>query len=360
MRTGINTGEVVAGDPTERHAFATGEAVALAQRLEATASPGEILLGEKTYRLVTVLGAAGIGKSRLMNELLADTRAEARVLLGRCLPYGEGITYWPLRDLIRDAARELSQEAIQELMEGEPEAERIAARISGAIGLREMSASPEDTMWAVRLLLEHLAREQPLIVGFDDLQWAESTFVDLIEYLCGWVRDAPMLIVCLARPELLDRHPAWIARGEAITLDPLSELQAEELLEHLRGETEVGDELLVRITRAAEGNPLFVEQMLAMLTENGTTTADLAIPPTIHALLAARLDRLAHDERAVIERASVIGKEFWRTAIAELSSDPERTVVGASLMTLARKELIEPAQSTFFSEDAFKFRHILI
>ena len=102
-------------------------------------------------------------------------------------------------------------------------------------------------------------------------------------------------------PSLLDRHPAWIARGEAITLDPLSELQAEELLEHLRGETEVGDDLLARITQAAEGNPLFVEQMLAMLTENGTASADLAIPPTIHALLAARLDRLAPDERVVIE-----------------------------------------------------------
>ncbi len=430
MRTGINTGEVVAGDPTEGHAFATGEAVALAQRLEAAASPGEILLGEKTYRLVrdailveeleplelkgrstpvnawrllavvtgapayarrldspmigrqdelgrlreifeetvrdhtcnlvTVLGPAGIGKSRLMNELVADTRAEARVLLGRCLPYGEGITYWPLRDLIRGAARELSQEAIEDLMEREPEAERIAARIAGAIGLRETSASPEDTMWAVRRLLEHLAREQPLIVGFDDLQWAESTFIDLIEYLCGWSKDAPMLIVCLARPDLLDRHPAWIGRGEAIMLDPLSALQAEELLEHLRGETEVGDDLLARITQAAEGNPLFVEQMLAMLTENGTASADLAIPPTIHALLAARLDRLAPDERAVIESASVIGKEFWRTAVAELSSGPEGAAVGASLMTLARKELIEPAQSTFFSEDGFQFRHILI
>ena len=430
MRTGINTGEVVAGDPTEGHAFATGEAVALAQRLEAAASPGEILLGETTYRLVreailvepldplelkgrsqpvhawrllgvvsgapafarrldapmigrqaeldrlratfeeavrdqacrlvTVLGPAGIGKSRLMRELLADVRAEARVLLGRCLPYGEGITYWPLRDLVRNAARELSQEAIEEVLQGEPEAGRIAGLVAGAIGLQEAPASPEDTMWAVRRMLEHLAREQPVIVGFDDLQWAEPTFADLIEYLVGWSRDAPMMIVCLARPELLDRHPAWISRGDAITLDPLSALQAEELLEHLRGDAEVGSDLLARITEAAEGNPLFVEQMLAMLTENGTAASDLTIPPTIHALLAARLDRLSPDERAVIERASVVGKEFWRTAIAELSPDAERAEVGASLMTLARKELIEPARSTFFAEDAFKFRHILI
>jgi class 3 adenylate cyclase/tetratricopeptide (TPR) repeat protein len=430
MRTGINTGEVVAGDPTEGHAFATGEAVALAQRLEAAASPGEILLGESTHRLVrdavlvepleplelkgrskpvnawrllgvvsgapafarrldspmigrqeelgrlreafvaavrdqscgivTVLGPAGIGKSRLVNELVADVRGEARVLLGRCLPYGEGITYWPLRDLVGGAAGGLSQERIEALLEGDREAERIATLVAGAIGIQETSASPEDTMWAVRRLFEHLAREQPLIIGFDDLQWAESTFVDLIEYLCGWSRDAPMLIVCLARPDLLDRFPTWISRGDEITLSPLSSLQAEELLEHLRGETEVESDLLTRITQAAEGNPLFVEQMLAMLTENGTATADLAIPPSIHALLAARLDRLSQDERAVIERASVVGKEFWRSAVVELSPDAERVSVGASLMTLARKELIEPARSSFESEDAFKFRHILI
>jgi predicted ATPase/class 3 adenylate cyclase len=430
MRTGINTGEVVAGDPTEGHAFATGEAVALAQRLEAAASPGEILLGESTYRLVrdavlveplepldlkgrsqpvnawrllavvsgapafarrldapmigreaelgrvrelfeeavrsqtcrlvTVLGPAGIGKSRLAGELLADVRSEARVLLGRCLPYGVGITYWPLRDLVRDAASKLTQEGIEELLEGEPEAERIAARVAGAIGVGETSAAPEETMWAVRRLLEHLAREQPLIIGFDDLQWAESTFVDLIEYLVGWVRDAPILIVCLARPELLDRFPAWVSREDAITLSPLSPLQAEELLEHLRGETEVDPDLMARITQAAEGNPLFVEQMLAMLTENGAASADFAIPPTIHALLAARLDRLGPDERTVIERASVIGKEFWRSAVTELSPEAERDTVGASLMTLARKELIEPARSIFESEDAFRFRHILI
>jgi class 3 adenylate cyclase/tetratricopeptide (TPR) repeat protein len=430
MRTGINTGEVVAGDPTEGHAFATGEAVALAQRLEAAASPGEILLGEKTYRLVrdavlvepleplelkgrskpvkawrllgvvagapavarrldspmigrqdelarlrtvfeesvrdqtcrlvTVLGPAGIGKSRLMNELLADVRAEARVLLGRCLPYGEGITYWPLRDLVRDAAGRLSQDAIEELLQGEPEAERIAARVAGAIGIQETSASPEETMVAVRRLLEHLARQQPLIVAFDDLQWAEQTFVDLIEYLCGWARDAPLLIVCLARPDLLDRFPSWIGRGEAITLEPLSPLQAEELLEHLLGDTEVDADLLARISRAAEGNPLFVEQMLAMLTEDAPATADLTIPPTIHALLAARLDRLAPEERTLIERASVVGKEFWRSAVTELSPDTERESVGASLMVLARKELIEPARSSSELEDSFKFRHILI
>ena len=435
MRTGINTGEVVAGDPSEGHAFATGGAVAVAQRLEAAASPGEILIGEATYRLVrdavlvepleplelkgksqpvrawrllgvlsgapafarrldapmvgrerelerlrevfdeatrrrecrviNVIGTAGIGKSRLVNELLASVRDEASVLEGRCLPYGKGITYWPLRDLVRGAGGELTRERIEELLEGDADAKKVAARVAGAIGIAGSTSAPEETMWAVRRLLEHLARKQPLVIAFDDLQWAEPTFLDLIEYLLGWIRDAPILIVCLARPDLLEQHPGWLAtaaNASAITLDPLSEAEAESLLELLRGETELTADLFTRITEAAEGNPLYVEQMLAMLTENGNGSAkrDFAIPPTIHALLAARLDRLEPEERAVIERASVIGKEFWRGAVAELTPARERETAGPHLMTLARKEFIEPGASIFPEEDGFRFRHILI
>ncbi len=182
-------------------------------------------------------------------------------------------------------------------------------------------------MWAVRRLLERIARDRPVILGLDDLQWAEPTFLDLIEYLVGWSREAPILIVCLARPELLDRHPGWLSSkpgSTEIRLEPLSEPDAQSLLELLRGDAEVSPAMLARITRAAEGNPLFVEQMLAMMTEDGTPAADLAIPPSIHALLAARLDRLDPTERAVIERASVVGKEFWRGAVRELSPADER------------------------------------
>ena len=429
-RTGINTGEVVAGDPSEGHAFATGDAVALAQRLEAAASPGEILIGGATYRLVrdavlvepleplelkgksepveawrllgvvsgapafarrldapmvdrenelaqlrdafeqavrdqtarlvTVLGSAGLGKSRLANELLAEIRDEATVLGGRCLPYGEGITYWPLRDIVRDLAGGLRRSGLDELLAGEPQGERIAGQVAASVGVGDGSPAPEETMWAVRRLFEHVARERPLIVGFDDLQWAEPAFLELIEYIVGWTREAPILVLCLARPDLLDRHPAWHSVGDSIMLAPLSNLEAEELLGHLRGETEVDATLLTRITDAAEGNPLFVEQLLAMIAENGAATGDLAIPPSIHALLAARLDRLAPDERAVIEGAAVIGKEFWRGAIGELVGGVDRGAVGASLMTLARKEFIEPARSIFPTEDGFRFRHMLI
>ena len=433
VRTGINTGEVVAGDPAEGQAFATGSAVATAQRLEAAASPGEILIGDSTYRLVreavlvepleplelkgksqpvrawrllgvltgapafarrldspmvgreheldrlraafeeaarkrecrviSVIGTAGIGKSRLVKELLSSVDDEASVLTGRCLPYGKGITYWPLRDLVRRAAGEVSREAIERLLEGEPDAHKVAARIAGAIGIAGSKSAPEETMWAVRRLLEHLAREVPLVIAFDDLQWAEPTLLDLIEYLLGWIRDAPILIVCMARPDLLELHPGWLGAAtsaSSIVLDPLSEPEAEVLLELLSGETELAADLFAQITEAAEGNPLYVEQMLAMLTENGSASHDLAIPPTIHALLAARLDRLEPEERAVIERAAVIGKEFWRSAIAELTPEEERESSAPRLMALARKEFIEPGASIFPEEDGFRFRHILI
>jgi predicted ATPase len=433
FRTGINTGEVVAGDPAEGQAFATGLAVAVAQRLEAAATSGEILIGDSTYRLVreavlvepleplelkgksepvrawrllgvlsgapafarrsdapmvgreqelgrlrtafeeatttrecrviSVVGTAGIGKSRLVKELLTSVDEEASVLTGRCLPYGKGITYWPLRDLVRRAAGEVSRERIEELLDGEPEAKKVAERVSGAIGIAGSTSAPEETMWAVRRLLEHLARERPLVIAFDDLQWAEATFLDLIEYLLGWIRDAPILIVCMARPDLLESTPGWLAavpNAGSIVLDPLSEPEAETLLELLRGETRLSADLFARITEASEGNPLFVEQMLAMLTENGSTSSDLTIPPTIHALLAARLDRLEPEERAVAERASVIGKEFWRGAITELTPAGEREAAGPRLMTLTRKEFIEPAVSIFPDEDGFRFRHILI
>jgi tetratricopeptide (TPR) repeat protein len=433
FRTGINTGEVIAGDPSEGQSFATGHAVAVAQRLEAAASAGEILIGDPTYRLVreavlvepieplelkgksepvrawrllgvltgapayarrsdapmvgrdreldrlrrsfeeasttrecrviSVIGSAGIGKSRLVKELLTAVEVDAVVLTGHCLPYGKGITYWPLRDLVRRAAGEVTIEGIERLLHGEPEAEKVAARMAGAIGIAGSRSAPEETMWAVRRFLEHLARERPVVIAFDDLQWAEQTFLDLIEYLLGWIRDAPILIICMARPDLLESAPGWLAavpNAASIVLEPLSEPEAETLLDVLSGETELSADLFARITEASEGNPLFVEQMLAMLTENGYASGDLPIPPTIHALLAARLDHLEAGERAVVERASVIGKEFWRGAINELTPPEEREAAGSLLMTLTRKEFIEPAISIFREEDGFRFRHILI
>ncbi len=278
-------------------------------------------------RLVTVLGPPGIGKSRLAREVSAVLDGEAVVLTGRCLPYGEGITYWPLVEIFREIGAE----------------DELEAALS--------AGAPEEVFWSVRKALERRARERPLALVVDDIHWAEPTLLDLAEHLGDWTRDAPVLLLCLARPELLDERPAW--RGESMTLQPLSQLESEELIRNSVGHLPLEDEARMRILAVAEGNPLFVEQLLAMLAEGGDPGH---VPPTIHALLEARLDALSDEERHVLECAAVIGQDFEWEALGELSPDRRRPS-GARLAALVRNELIRPHDAI---EDTFSFRHALI
>jgi class 3 adenylate cyclase/tetratricopeptide (TPR) repeat protein len=424
VRIGLNTGEVVAGDGGEGNTLVTGDAVNVAKRLEESADAGEIVVGEVTERLArasgefealepipargkmepvpawrvievdrdaagyerrfdiplvgrlreleqlrraygralaertchlfTLLGPAGIGKSRLSTELFDELADEATILTGRCLPYGDGITFWPLAEVIQELGTE---EGIEQLMADMDDGELVVERLCGATG--RATVESQETFWAVRKLCEALAQDRPLVLCFEDVHWAEPTFLDLIEYLAGWIRDAPMLLICLARPEFLDDRPSWLSGREnaaSLTLSPLSATDSEALLDALGAE---GDARL-RIAEAAEGNPLYAEQMAAMVAEGGYAEGLFTIPPTIQALLAARLDRLSGAERAAIERAAVCGKEFWREAVVELTPREEREQIGPVLMALVRKELIRPHRSTARPDDAFGFGHVLI
>jgi class 3 adenylate cyclase/tetratricopeptide (TPR) repeat protein len=421
-RAGIHTGEVVAPASGARVPVA-GDAVALAARLAQSAEPGEILLATSAERLVresaelerhegrearlvsiaseaeairrelgrpmigrereldqlrqalaradtehsaylfTILGPAGIGKSRLAAEFARAVAADATVLSGRCLPYGEGITFWPLAEIVRQASGESSREAIRRLVARQPDADLIADRVAGAIGLADASGAPEETFWAARKLLEALAETRPLVLVFDDLHWAEPTFLDLVEHVADSARRAPILLVCLARPELVEERRWWAGgklNATSLLLDPLSASESDALIENLLGDTTVSADARMRAAEAAEGNPLFLEQLLLMVVEEGASLEEVAVPPTIHLLLEARLDRLDPDVRAVVERASVVGKEFWSGAVVALSPEAERPHVPARLEQLARRELIRPSRSLFLGAEAFRFRHSLI
>jgi class 3 adenylate cyclase/tetratricopeptide (TPR) repeat protein len=396
-RIGMYTGEVVTGT-AER--LATGDAVNVAARLEQAAPPGEILIGEATlglvreaveveapaplpvkgkaqpvlaYRLVsvhelperrleapmvgretelaqvraafdqavagrscalfTVVGEAGVGKSRLVSEFLSGL--EATVVVGRCLPYGEGITYWPVVEVVKRLGVRPSDRA-------------AAAAIGSLLGEGEAGASAEEIAWAFRKTLERAAAARPLVVVFDDIQWGEQTFLDLVEHVGLLSSGAPMLLLCMARPELRERRTGWPV---PLVLEPLPE----EAVLRLMPEG-IGAGLRKRIARAAGGNPLFVEEMVAMAVE---LDDEVALPATLRALLAARLDQLDPGERQVLECAAVEGEIFHRGAAQALADGGDGQVT-PRLAALVRRGLIAPCRAHLAGEDGFRFRHLLI
>jgi predicted ATPase/class 3 adenylate cyclase len=317
---------------------------------------------ERACRLVTIVGTPGTGKSRLTREFLQSIDDQARVLVGRCAAYGQGITYLPLAEVVRAVAGDDPELALA-LRLRDTERGDVAARvIVGALGGKGQAGSPEETAWAFRRLFEALAASQPLALVIDDIHWAESPLLDLIEYLVGFSSGAPILVLCLTRPDLLETRPSWSAphpRSTLLALQPLTHDDASRLIDGLRPDRPLAPDVRQRIVDNAEGNPLFVEQMLAMLAEQPDGAAD-AIPPTIHALLAARLDRLPPAERAVLQRAAVQGRLFQRSAVAELLGPTAAGGLGATLLALARKEFVRPDASSVAGDDAFLFNHALI
>ena len=393
VRIGVNTGEVVTGDPSTGHGFVSGDAVNVGKRLEQAAAPGEIVFGETTHRLVahavqatrlealalkgkagetvafrlesidpaataiprrddtrfvgqereleqlraafdevasggvrlvTVVGEPGIGKSRLAQELLSSLEAHATVLVARCPPYGEGTTFSPLREAIREAGRDESA----------------------------FEGSSYEVFAAMRGMFEELARERPVVAVFDDVHWAEETLLDLIEHLSVRLGAQPVLLLCLARPELAERRPQWLSRAEAtLALEALSESDAQGLLSALGAPGAVHE----RIAELAEGNPLFIEQLAAFAGEGGL---DVTLSGSIRGVLHARLDRLDREERDVLERASVLGRSFPLDAVLQLMPAAEREQAQTRIFELVRRGLIQPEVAV--GEDGFRFQHALV
>jgi predicted ATPase/class 3 adenylate cyclase len=451
-RIGINTGEVVAGEPSFGHGFVTGDVVNTAKRLEEEAASGEILVGEGTLHLVRdavrsevvdglalrgkrlptsafrvvevsteapgvarrldvpivnreselnalqalfdkvvtrarcslvlVLGAAGIGKNRLAKEFAASLGEEVSVLRGRCVSYSEGVTFSPVVDVVKEALAltdadrpEQAREKVFRLISDQDDGDRVYERLSGVLGLGGAELPAQEIFWAVRRLLEALAVRRPVVVVFDDVHWGEPTFLDLLEYLAGRSQGFPILLCCLARPELLESRPSLSATdggAEHIRLEALREEETRELVAQFLDTGEVAEEVHLHVAAAAEGNPLFLEELLQMLIDDRhlrreggewRTSARLLgvrLPPTIQALLAARLDRLDGGERAVIERAAVIGPVFHWSAVAELAPASLVERLATHLQALVRRDFVRPVESEFAGEDAFAFSHGLM
>jgi len=327
---------------------------------------------DRRAHLFTIFGEPGVGKSRLAREFV-DGVERASSLVGRALPYGEGVTYWPLGEMIKAAAGIADDDPLEEAFEKLREccAEEAVADVLGlAAGLMEAlegERSPQEISWAASEVMERIADVQPLIVLFEDIHWAEEPLLDLIEHLADRVR-APLLVVCLARPELLDTRAGWgggRVRSTAIELEPLSAdesaLLVEKLLQQLTSAADgVAPELSEEVLERAEGNPLFVEETIRMLIDTGSSGAvPDRIPDTLQALIAARIDQLSPDAKALLQRASVIGRVFWKGALEHLS--PDAHDVEALLEDLLLRELVlREARSSISGETAYRFKHLLI
>jgi class 3 adenylate cyclase/tetratricopeptide (TPR) repeat protein len=435
VRTGVNTGEVVANtDENATMNLATGDAVNVAARLEQNAPANEVLIGDITYalvkdnveaerveltlkgkaepvpayrlvavkeptaavpiqrdapivgrefeldllggafaqvielktaRLVTVIGDAGVGKTTLIADFVRRASKQATVLRGRCLAYGDGITFWPLTEVTRAAAKIVEDDSTESatakmaaLLGDNPERDAIVERVASAVGLSSASFPVSEIFWGARKFLESQATERPLCLVIDDIHSAETTFLEFLEHLVETVNGRSILILCSARPDLLVDHAEWTdqAAMERIELRPLGSDDVEAMIDRLLGEVTLPRETRDRVVVAAEGNPLYVEQMVSMVKEHGG--GEIVVPPTINALLAARLDNLTREERAVVEPASVIGLVFAEAAVEAMVPTALMPTVPVRLSDLDRKQFVHPLPDA--EDPAFRFHHGLV
>ncbi len=339
-------------------------------------------LAARRPTLLSVLGPAGIGKSRLIAEFTASLGDRVEVAVGHCLPYGRDIGVWPIAQVVRDVAgipegggARSARRRLREFVAAEPDADILAEQLGALVGLADRGPAPDETSWAIRRALEIGARRRPLVVVLEDLQWGDDSLLDLVGYVSSTSTDVPVVFVCSARPELVERRPTWGSAGidaTTIRLEPLDDAETDDLLVRLLGSSELEPPARDRIASAAEGNPLFLEEIVSILIDDGhlheregrwEPAGDLTavpLPPTVKALLEARIDRLPADERALLEVAAIAGRDFGDEDLEALRPDADAGQVAAALDALCRRDLLELQRFSRPGSRWYAFRHILV
>ncbi len=334
----------------------------------------------RTSRLTTVLGGPGLGKSRLADSFTDSLGERALVLQGACPSYGDGITYLPLARAVRRAAgstrsdgADVASAKLSRAMSGASE-EADGGVINRLLSVLDVSDEPiptNEVFWAARNFMEALAQQTPVVLLFDDIHWAESTLLDLIEYLSRFSTDVPVFLLCLARPSALDDRPGWARASELITLEPLGEHEIDALIEELVPGAALDASFRRKIVDVADGHPLYVEELVRTLIDDELLVHDgegwqlkaeaveLVVPPTIHALVSARIDKLTSEQRSILEASAVIGRTFWLGAVDDLCDSPAQGTIGL-LHELVAKDLVVPDISGLPGQDAFSFTHSMV
>jgi predicted ATPase/class 3 adenylate cyclase len=368
FRNPIAAYRALAARDGQPHSKVTAPFVGRTSELDLLENTLERTIRDRRPHVFTVYGEPGVGKSRLIREFLAGVEGTT-ILTGRALPYGEGVTYWPLAEMVKSAAGitddDPMETAKQKLIEccGDEAIAELLGLASGVMEAVEGERGAPEIAWAAREFADELADVQPLIMVFEDIHWAEEPLLELIDHLAQWVRERALLVLCLARPELLDVRPGWgggRVRSTAIELEPLGREDSEALADALLEEHKVTGKVRTRLLDKAEGNPLFVEETVRMLVEQGADGGD-RIPDSLQAMIGARIDRLPDGAKIVLQRGSVIGRTFWAGAIDHLSPEYDSDELEDLLDDLLLRDLVtREERSTIGGEAAYRFKHVLI
>jgi class 3 adenylate cyclase len=329
---------------------------------------------QRSCQLVTLVGEPGVGKSRLCAELfhyIDERPGLVRWRQGRCLPYGEGIAFWALGEIVKaecgilesDSPDEATAKLERALPADDPDLPWLRARLSPLIGAGGESAAREESFAAWRRFCEFLAVEGPTVLVFEDLHWADETLLAFLEYLADWVEDLPLFLLCNARPELFELHPAFGANARnahRINLAPLSDEETARLISTLLERTVLPAETQRALLDRAGGNPLYAEEFVRLLADRREFTETAEVPDSVHALIAARLDTLSPERKSLLQDAAVLGKVFWAGALADMR-DRDSHEVELHLHELARKELVRTTRTSSMEGEAeYTFWHLLV